>query len=330
MTLVELLVVIAIIGVLISLLLPAVQAAREAARRSHCRNNLRQLATALLNFESGQGHFPPAGRGYSWCHSGAGGAGDRQIYNSNGLVLLLPHLEQAELLERYDWQQASARVDAPATKRNGNAAHLVGDPTTNGNGSLAELEISLLGCPSEVEEAFDRRLTGTYYGPGGDLAGATTNYDFITTDRIYGTCNAWSLLGSRRIFGENSRTQSQDITDGLSRTLAIGETTRHHVNGYAFAWAYRGWVMTGIDPGGQDPGINLWHLHGYGPGWDDGSYTPVVGHVRSWWAPAASFHPGGCHFARADGSVHFVAETVRKEVLEALCTMQDEDLIEAL
>lgn len=60
-TLVELLVVIAIIGVLVALLLPAVQAAREAARRAACINNLKQLALASLNFESGQGYMPPGG-----------------------------------------------------------------------------------------------------------------------------------------------------------------------------------------------------------------------------------------------------------------------------
>src|SRR5476649_474811 len=58
-TLVELLVVIAIIGILVALLLPAIQAAREAARRAQCQNNLKNIALALLNYESAIKHFPP-------------------------------------------------------------------------------------------------------------------------------------------------------------------------------------------------------------------------------------------------------------------------------
>src|SRR5215467_5832323 len=57
-TLVELLVVIAIIGILVALLLPAIQAAREAARRAQCQSNIKNVALAVLNYESAKKTLP--------------------------------------------------------------------------------------------------------------------------------------------------------------------------------------------------------------------------------------------------------------------------------
>ena len=57
-TLVELLVVITIIGMLMALLLPAVNGAMESARSLKCKNRMRQVATALTNYESRFGAYP--------------------------------------------------------------------------------------------------------------------------------------------------------------------------------------------------------------------------------------------------------------------------------
>lgn len=58
-TVVELLVSITVIAVLVALLLPALQKARTAVLKSQCKNNLKQLAVALHNYQSTFGKLPP-------------------------------------------------------------------------------------------------------------------------------------------------------------------------------------------------------------------------------------------------------------------------------
>ncbi len=94
-TLVELLVVISIIGTLVALLLPAVQNAREAARNMQCKNNLRQLGLAAVQFESSRRRFP------GYLDRISKGPTDHPV---PAIVMLFPSIDQQAL---YDlWSDA--------------------------------------------------------------------------------------------------------------------------------------------------------------------------------------------------------------------------------
>ncbi|HET9523954.1 MAG TPA: prepilin-type N-terminal cleavage/methylation domain-containing protein [Terrimicrobiaceae bacterium] len=57
-TIIELLVVVAIIGVLMSLLFPAVQGALDAAKKAQAKNDVTQIATAIMAFDMEYGRMP--------------------------------------------------------------------------------------------------------------------------------------------------------------------------------------------------------------------------------------------------------------------------------
>lgn len=59
-TLIELLIVIAIIGILMSLLFPAVNSAIDAARKAQAKNDVTQIATAVIAYETEYGKLPDA------------------------------------------------------------------------------------------------------------------------------------------------------------------------------------------------------------------------------------------------------------------------------
>ena len=112
-TLVELLVVIAIIATLVGLLLPAVQSAREAARRMQCGNNLRQLSTAVLAYETQFGHFPAATNTTEkdtcldcydpWQEAGlaAGSFTPGTRHGTSWILEILPFMEQKNVADRH-------------------------------------------------------------------------------------------------------------------------------------------------------------------------------------------------------------------------------------
>src|SRR5437762_1370480 len=97
-TLIELLVVIAIIAILIGLLLPAVQKVREAAAVASCKNNLKQLALAALNYHDAYGNFPAG----SVCKQGTGAFAKSVSYYDTWGISLLPFVEQDNVYKLWD------------------------------------------------------------------------------------------------------------------------------------------------------------------------------------------------------------------------------------
>jgi prepilin-type N-terminal cleavage/methylation domain-containing protein/prepilin-type processing-associated H-X9-DG protein len=318
-TLIELLVVIAIIAVLIGLLLPAVQKVREAAAMTKCKNNLKQLGLALHSYEGANKVFPPAGRGYGWCNVSATYKGDTNIYNLNGLVLLLPYLEQANLYDRLNKNEAmSPQNTGYCCSLVGNTSGtVVGNPVTNGNAALMATQLTILRCPSDPGTLLQG--PSAPYGPGGNFDGAKTNYDFITSTDDF-SCNYWSAApqNARCMFGENSTTHVTDVRDGTSNTIAFGETTLNVYNGRTASWGYRAWVMTGID---LRYGINDWTYNS-----STGPITPVVGRLGSW-GRAGSLHNHGAQFCFADGSVRFINQDTNLTVLTQLGYMADGNVV---
>ena len=185
-TLVELLVVIAIIGILVGLLLPAVQSAREAARRMQCSNNLKQLGLAMHNYESTHKRYPAAGRGYGMPTNAPI---KDMIMNSNGLVSLLPYMEQTNIYNKFNHTQAYSIHKNPSP--GSNTGVLMGDPRTNGNAELAQTDMPIFLCPSDNNPAKGRLRGEPHYGPGNPYEGSATNYDFIVHYSDFSDQNNW-------------------------------------------------------------------------------------------------------------------------------------------
>jgi prepilin-type N-terminal cleavage/methylation domain-containing protein/prepilin-type processing-associated H-X9-DG protein len=307
-TLIELLVVIAIIAILIGLLLPAVQKVREAAARMKCTNNLKQLGLAMMNYESNYQRLPPGGRSYGWTYieKGEPWQADPVAYNLNGLVLLLPYLEQNNLYNLFNFNAAFGDANTTFCCSLPPNGSVLASPNaaTSGNAKLAQTQLPILLCPSDPGNPILDNDVDYSAAPG--YPSAKTNYDFCTSSDFY--ANAWRYEASnvRRMFGENSTTRLTDISDGTSNTIAFGEQTLNVYNGRCTGWAFRGWVQVGVNPA---EGINIWH---------DG----IVGESASW-SYLGSLHTGGVNVCLADGSVHFIAQTTSTTILNQLAAMAD-------
>lgn len=305
-TLVELLVVIAIIGILVALLLPAVQAAREAARRSQCVNNLKQCGLGLQLHESAKKQLP-GGSSYL-------DAKER----SNWAIEMFPFIEEQAIYDQLEFDP----VKAPDGMK-----HALNSPV------VERTLIGTLICPSDnrgsvpikrntTTETQIRFNTASSRNPNVSQAlwytarmGPTIpdRCDFGTTGNVcmgcdMGTTVPWGAICAPCVAGKTCLDSSKGVgmfgrspkgiklgkvTDGLSKTIAVGETLPYDCIWNCLFCDNHPVSSTHIPVNNREadePAINLlrpWRSHGY-----------------------KSDHPGGVNVVMGDGSVQFVQETV--------------------
>jgi len=316
-TLVELLVAIAFIGILFPLFLPAVQAAREAARRMQCTNNLKQMGLALHNYaDANRGGFPNT----RWIYVHVATDGVRTERNSVGAnILLLDYLEQGAFKETF--------TTTHGFNYSGNGYN----PATNAwDVPFPEARLSCYNCPSD----------GAKTGPGGSETHGNINYVWCFGDHQVQR-DTWCGRGPFIMWGERGAYGSlANLSDGTSNTIVFSETVRPRSQRSLGAG-----VNAGIQasPARTEPAVDLYPLFDRGkktfidsvstanPGqrgfrWADcsawytgfstilppnsaGAYSNNLGSGYVV-ATVSSYHTGGVNCAVADGSVHFVSDTI--------------------
>ncbi len=325
-TLVELLVVIAIIGILVGLLLPAVQAAREAARRMSCSNNIRQLALAVLNYESAYKRLPAGATGpcsYNpWSvHDADMNVGRFPINRYSLFVSVLPMMEQNQLYTQIQDQRPFFRSTWDM----------------QGNFTPWRTQIASLRCPSDPGK-MNPDANWDYDGSG------RVNYAGCYGDTIISVNNAWHPAANRGAFQGRYARRLSEITDGAAYTILLGEfgTTpslnlgtgagKLRIQGARWQAAGSGNVQP---PSGckrvqlgdrYNPSMvntgDLWHSQGMR--WHDGDYNHASIQTilppnspscnTSLWdwgiSSASSYHGAGAHVVFADNNVRFIPNSV--------------------
>jgi prepilin-type N-terminal cleavage/methylation domain-containing protein/prepilin-type processing-associated H-X9-DG protein len=349
-TLIELLVVIAIIAVLIGLLVPAVQKVREAGNNIQCKNNLKQLALAALNYHDTYKHFPAG----SVCRAGPSSVSYFETWG----ISLLPFVEQQNLYALWSPNIPNIAPDKVA------GANFV---------AMRQSLVPVYNCPSDVSaglgfvpyspDSGNDYTTNTAAGPSGNGPYKNGPYPLFmpatyraVSGASYGGSDWWTnpthpddggsnenwddasqipaLLahfpGDRGVMHATdpatgaSTEKIANVTDGLSNTLMFGEYATINTPGRRTFWAY---AYTSYNQS----------LVTFNASWTlqadfvacsktDVTINPSGNNQckRAW----GSFHTGGLNFAFCDGSVHTISRTVDMvNVLPALATISGGEVI---
>jgi prepilin-type N-terminal cleavage/methylation domain-containing protein len=306
-SLVELLVTIAIVAALVGVLLPAVQAAREAARRSNCGLNLRQLGLAILAHESARRRLPA---GYV-AEPGRGpvdpGSRDRPPGTGWGMQIGT-YLEESARVDRY----------RPAVGLGVGAIE---------NRPVVAESPAIFRCPSDggprsafavLDEAGGPHPSGAVLGRSSYVGNAGHAEPWAEP------LDSWEGRANGPLY-RNSWLQIARISDGLSRTVFLGEHTQR-LSQKAWAGTVPGAAShpraEAAPPAGAAPdgAATLLLVHsGPAAGEADVIHPPndPMAHV----CQMVSDHAGGCNVALGDGGVRFIAESIDLDVWAALSSI---------
>ena len=326
-TVIELLVVIAIMGILIGILLPAVQQAREAARRTQCRNNLKQIGLATLQFENSHGSLPPA-------RIQPRPNEPQPEYQCGGeqptwLVRIMPWLDAEPLHDR--WDLYGRFQDHSDEERNSNVPAFVCPTRRSMSDAIGRRLFSMSGAVTTVTLPCGCVVTVTAGGTQQELTGAVGDYAGNHGDLSPGAWgspndlwfggNGTGVIISSRAICESGSPQDwidhirvADITDGASNTFLAGEL---HVSQGRLGEFPENPPMYDGDYFGAASRIG-------------GPTMPLSRGMADTTASPLSFgswHDGICQFVYCDGSVRSVNNRISTRTLGYLCNRNDEEVI---
>lgn len=338
-TLIELLVVIAIIAILVAILLPAVQQAREAARKSQCRNNLKQIGLALMNYESAYESLPPG----TLPTVTAGGTPYRQ---SSWMFRILPFLEGSAEYDSASPDVSDWTMQNGAANRNWKlmndmrfevfwcpSSAMPQDKSEGTNGAT-----QALGAPSEIvlQIANYVGVSGAYYKPDSPT---TISWQLYTDPYEWGgyganPSNGMLMPASAKVTNGSGYKipairpcRVRDVTDGMSQTFMVAEQSDYvydlaggQTDARASRWSGGMWASGTGD--GDGWWLNLSSIrYPISPMKEqmDSYYTnPYSRHT-----PYTSVHAGGVMFLKGDGAVVAVSDSVDFGTTLAMCSRND-------
>lgn len=289
-TLVELLVVVSIIGVLVALMLPAIQQAREAARKTTCANNLKQLGLAMHHYLESHKSFPPGYISVLTDDRDDGGPGWAWG------AMLLPHFEEDIIYRHVNFTKPVDDPDMEAVRMTSLATFI---------------------CPSDGN--FQREIDIAGYHAGHKICKMAAASYVASAGTVRPTCKI-CRDNFDGVFGRNRAIQPRELTDGLSKTLAVGERSTHWANAVMWGVVPFSAVLDNQQPGKMAGGPAYVLGTTFAEGFNIETSEMEEHMVDTYAESFGSDHPGGCFFLFCDAGVRFVWDDTDPGVMNAMST----------